>query len=104
MTAKSVASRAHNTGNIMGTINFNSAHFRHILKPHLGKMNEADLTSFLYAQVKDALKRHQDREQVQDALYGAYSQVESEDSTEEQDAIGNVLACFEGYCAPADML
>lgn len=88
----------------MGTVIFNSAYVRHILAPHLTRMDEAELTSFLYAQVKDALDRYQPREQVREALQGAHSQAESEDSFNEQDAIGNVLACFEGYCAPSDVL
>lgn len=88
----------------MGTVIFNSAYVRHILAPYRNLMDEAALTSFLYAEVRDALLRYQPREQVQEALQGAYSQAESEDSFNEQDAIANVLACFEGYCAPIDAL
>lgn len=88
----------------MGTVIFNSAYVRHILAPHRARMNEAELTSFLYGQVRDALYRFLPREEVKEALAGAYSQAESEDSFNEQDAIGNVLACFEGYCSPADAL
>lgn len=88
----------------MGAVIFNSAHVRHILAPYRTGMSEAELTSFLYGQVRDALDRFQPRAGVKEALSAAYSQAESEDSFNEQDAIGNVLACFEGYCSPADAL
>ncbi len=88
----------------MGTVIFNSAYVRRILAPRLASTNEAELTSFLYAQVRDALDRFQPRQEIKEALAGAYSQAESEDSFSEQDAIGNVLACFEGYCSPSDAL